>query len=200
MSANPIANIRLTSVRSDYFTVTLTVLVTPLHVTVILAVPFLIPLIVPLDDTVAIFLLPDLYVTFPDGAAFAVILVVLPTFYRCRCFVQCKSWIFNCYFAGYLYISAFSCDDCTTFCFCSNFTGCFVYSCNFWVTGSKCNFWCICSCYSCLQCSCFSFVNSGCFLVESYCYLRICFNKSLYCCVQMSCSFINLCLSWLFFC
>ena len=80
MSANPIANIRLTSVRSDYFTVTLTVLVTPLHVTVILAVPFLIPLIVPLDDTVAIFLLPDLYVTFPDGAAFAVILVVLPTF------------------------------------------------------------------------------------------------------------------------
>ena len=80
LSANPIANIRLTSVRSDYFTVTLTVLVTPLHVTVILAVPFLIPLIVPLDDTVAIFLLPDLYVTFPDGAAFAVILVVLPTF------------------------------------------------------------------------------------------------------------------------
>ena len=64
LSANPIANIRLTSVRSDYFTVTLTVLVTPLHVTVILAVPFLIPLIVPLDDTVAIFLLPDLYVTF----------------------------------------------------------------------------------------------------------------------------------------
>mgnify|MGYP007008369741 CR=1 FL=1 len=70
----------LTSVRSDYFTVTLTVLVTPLHVTVILAVPFLIPLIVPLDDTVAIFLLLDLYVIFPDGAAFAVILVVLPTF------------------------------------------------------------------------------------------------------------------------
>ena len=33
-----------------------------------------------MDDTVAIFLLPDLYVTFPDGAAFAVILVVLPTF------------------------------------------------------------------------------------------------------------------------
>ena len=80
LSANPTVNIRLTSVRSDYFTVTLTVLVTPLHVTVILAVPFLIPLIVPLDDTVAIFLLPDLYVTFPDGAAFAVILVVLPTF------------------------------------------------------------------------------------------------------------------------
>ena len=80
LSANPTANISLTSVRSDYFTVTLTVLVTPLHVTVILAVPFLIPLIVPLDDTVAIFLLLDLYVTFPDGAAFAVILVVLPTF------------------------------------------------------------------------------------------------------------------------
>ena len=80
LSANPTANISLTSVRSDYFTVTLTVLVTPLHVTVILAVPFLIPLIVPLDDTVAIFLLLDLYVTFPDGAAFAVILVVLPAF------------------------------------------------------------------------------------------------------------------------
>ena len=57
---------RISFLRSDYFTVTLTVLVTPLHVTVILAVPFLIPLIVPLDDTVAIFLLPDLYVTFPD--------------------------------------------------------------------------------------------------------------------------------------
>ena len=71
---------RISFLSSDYFTVTLTVLVTPLHVTVILAVPFLIPLIVPLDDTVAIFLLPDLYVTFPDGAAFAVILVVLPTF------------------------------------------------------------------------------------------------------------------------
>ena len=64
----------------DYFTVTLNVLDTPLHVTVILAVPFLIPFTVPLEDTVAIFLLLDLYVIFPDGVAFAAILVVFPTF------------------------------------------------------------------------------------------------------------------------
>ena len=46
----------------------------------ILAVPFLIPFTVPLEDTVATFLLLDLYVIFPDGVAFAVILVVFPTF------------------------------------------------------------------------------------------------------------------------
>ena len=51
-----------------------------MHVTVILAVPFLIPFTVPLEDTVAIFLLLDLYVIFPDGVAFAAILVVFPTF------------------------------------------------------------------------------------------------------------------------
>ena len=59
------------------------------------AVPFLIPLIVPLDDTVAIFLLPDLYVTFPDGAAFAVILVVLPTFTDADVKVTCKVTVKN---------------------------------------------------------------------------------------------------------
>ena len=37
-------------------------------------------MIVPEEDTVATFLLLDLNVTFPVGAAFAVILVVLPTF------------------------------------------------------------------------------------------------------------------------
>ena len=67
---------------------------------VILAVPFLIPLIVPLDDTVAIFLLPDLYVTFPDGAAFAVILVVLPTFTDTDVLLSVRVGFFNCYFAG----------------------------------------------------------------------------------------------------
>ena len=52
LKRNPALSVgyRISFLSSDYFTVTLTVLVTPLHVTVILAVPFLIPLIVPLDD------------------------------------------------------------------------------------------------------------------------------------------------------
>ena len=61
-----------------YFTVTLNVLVIPLHFTVILAVPFFLPVTTPLDDTVATLLLLVLYVTLEDGAAFTLIVTFLP--------------------------------------------------------------------------------------------------------------------------
>ena len=61
-----------------YFTVTLNVLVIPLHFTVILAVPFFLPVTTPLEDTVATLLLLVLYVTLEDGTAFALIVTFLP--------------------------------------------------------------------------------------------------------------------------
>ena len=50
----------------------------PLHLTVIVALPFLIPLTTPLLVTVATFLLLLVYVTFPAGVALDLIVVVLP--------------------------------------------------------------------------------------------------------------------------
>ena len=62
-----------------YFTVTLKVLLTPLQVTVIFAVPFFFPVTTPLEDTVAIFLLDEVYFTVPIGVAVALIVVFFPT-------------------------------------------------------------------------------------------------------------------------
>ena len=63
------------------------------------------------------FLIAGFVCDFSGWSCFCCDLSCFADFYRYRCFAQCKSWIFNCYFAGYLYISAFSCDDCGTFAF-----------------------------------------------------------------------------------
>ena len=60
---------------TNYFTFTLNFLDTPLLVTVMVAVPFFLPFTTPFAVTVATFLLLDLYVTFPDGVAVALILL-----------------------------------------------------------------------------------------------------------------------------
>ena len=56
------------------------VLVIPLHLTVIFAVPFFLAVTTPLLLTVATFLLLVLYVTLDTGAAFTLIVVFLPFF------------------------------------------------------------------------------------------------------------------------
>ena len=63
---------------TNYFTFTLNFLDTPLLVTMMVAVPFFLPFTTPFAVTVATFLLLDLYVTFPDGVAVALIFTVLP--------------------------------------------------------------------------------------------------------------------------
>ena len=50
-----------------------------MQVTVIFAVPFFFPVTTPFEDTVAIFLLEDVYFIVPDGVAFGLIVVFLPT-------------------------------------------------------------------------------------------------------------------------
>ena len=63
---------------TNYFTFTLNFLDTPLLVTVMVAVPFFLPFTTPFAVTVATFLLLDLYITFPDGVAVALIFYCLP--------------------------------------------------------------------------------------------------------------------------
>lgn len=62
----------------NYLTVTTNFFVIPLHFTVIVALPFLIPFTTPLLFTAATFLLLLVYVTLPAGAALDLMVVVLP--------------------------------------------------------------------------------------------------------------------------
>ena len=66
------------------------VLVIPLHLTVIFAVPFFLAVTTPLLLTVATFLLLVLYVTLDTGAAFTLMVVFLPFFSFAEDFTSLK--------------------------------------------------------------------------------------------------------------
>ena len=64
----------------SHLTVTFTVFVIPLHLTVILQLPFFLAVIFPLLLTIAIFLLDEAYVTVADGVVLTVKVFVFPFF------------------------------------------------------------------------------------------------------------------------
>ena len=74
----------------NYLTVTVNFLETPLHVTVMVALPFLIPFTTPLEFTVATFVLLDLYLIVFEGVALALIVVVFFTLIDAEDFVRVR--------------------------------------------------------------------------------------------------------------
>ena len=83
-----------------YLTVTTNFFVIPLHLTVMVALPFLIPFTTPLLVTVATFLLLLMYVTLEAGAALDLMVVVFPFAIVAEDFVSVKvlagRWILRC--------------------------------------------------------------------------------------------------------
>ena len=73
-----------------YLTVTTNFFVIPLHLTVMVALPFLIPFTTPLLVTVATFLLLLMYVTLEAGAALDLMVVVFPFAIVAEDFVSVK--------------------------------------------------------------------------------------------------------------
>ena len=73
-----------------YLTVTTNFFVIPLHLTVMVALPFLIPFTTPLPVTVATFLLLLVYVTVDTGVALDLMVVVFPFAIVAEDFVSVK--------------------------------------------------------------------------------------------------------------
>ena len=93
-----------------YLTVTTNFFVIPLHLTVMVALPLLIPFTTPLPVTVATFLLLLVYVTVDTGVALDLMVVVFPFAICCRGFCKCKGRVLNCQLVGCFQFSACCCD------------------------------------------------------------------------------------------
>lgn len=80
----------------------------PLQVTVITAVPFFFPFTTPVEDTVATFLLLDLYVAFPAGVAFTLIATVLPFLIEAEDFTSFREGFLTVIVTFFVYFPAFT--------------------------------------------------------------------------------------------
>ena len=149
-----------------YLTVTTNFFVIPLHLTVMVALPFLIPFTTPLLVTVATFLLLLMYVTLDSWCCFGFDGCCFSFCNCCRGFCKCKGRVLNCQLVGCFQFSACCCNRYSSG-FDSLYGTCLaVYSCNLGIAALVCYRRYSGQC--CFYSSCFSFVNNCGFLCEFY--------------------------------